>query len=65
MTRNVVDRGDSGAAPSRDGIEDAAERALAASIRTWDDASKALQGMLDDPHLGRHQPQVPRLRHHR
>ena len=47
VTRNVVDRGDSGAAPSRDGIEDAAERALAASVRSWDDASKALQGMLD------------------
>jgi methyl-accepting chemotaxis protein len=47
VTRNVVDRGDSGAAPSREGIEDAAERALAASVRTWDDASRALQGMLD------------------
>ena len=47
VTRNVVDRGDSGAAPSREGIEDAAERALGASVRTWDDASKALQGMLD------------------
>ena len=47
VTRNVVDRGDSGAAPSREGIEEAAERALAASVRTWDDASKALQGMLD------------------
>ena len=33
-----------GAAPSREGIEDAAERALSASVRTWDDASKALQG---------------------
>lgn len=47
VTRNVVDRGDSGAAPSREGIDDAAERALAASSRVWDDTSKALQGMLD------------------
>jgi methyl-accepting chemotaxis protein len=46
VTRNVVDRGDSGAAPSRDGVEDAAERALAASSRTWDEASKALDDML-------------------
>ena len=46
VTRNVVDRGDSGAAPSRDGVEDAAERALVASSRTWDEASKALDDML-------------------
>jgi methyl-accepting chemotaxis protein len=47
VTRNVVDRGDSGAAPSREGIDDAAERALSASSRLWDDTSRALQGMLD------------------
>jgi methyl-accepting chemotaxis protein len=47
VTRNVVDRGDSGAAPSREGIDEAAERALVASSRTWEETSKALQSMLD------------------